>query len=92
MAIQQLSYLTPPVAYGIYLAAFQDAIDLLNYCRTQSAYACRVSDKLDGTFEVQVEAVNIATAVATQNQWLVIDGPRFYVLSQAEFNAKYKVP
>lgn len=90
MAIQALSYVTPPNPAGVYLATFQDAIDLLNYCRGQANYSCRVSDKLDGTFEVQVEGVNLATVVATQNQWIVLDQNHFYVMTQSEFSAKYK--
>jgi hypothetical protein len=91
MAIQQLDYVNPPKPAGVLLSTFQDAIDLLNYCRTKPNYSCRVADRLDNTFEVQVEGVNIQTVTATKDQWIVLDGEHFYVLSQAEWSAKYKV-
>jgi hypothetical protein len=91
MAFQNLDYVSPAKPVGVFLASFQDAIDLLNYCRTKANFSCRVADKLDGTFEVQVEAVSIPTVVATQDHWVILDQGQFYVMTQAEFSAKYKV-
>lgn len=91
MAIVQLEKLNPSNPAGTLLDTWEAAVDLLNWARTVPEYTCRVSDRIDGSFDVQIEGINMGTAKASEGQWIVADEGRFLVLSPEEFAAVYKI-
>ncbi|MBO0676772.1 hypothetical protein JRC04_04770 [Mycolicibacterium sp. S2-37] len=78
----------PPM--GVFLETFADCLKLAAWARSTPEYTCRLTDRQDGTFEVQIEGVTTTTANAREGQWVVLDGNDFLALDPSDYNNRYE--
>ena len=86
--LERLNYISP---IGVYLESFAAAVELMTWAHDNPDYACSINDRMDGSFEVQLDGFTMPTVKATLGQWIVLDGGQFAVMSQDEWASVYKV-
>ncbi|AHZ95587.1 hypothetical protein SEA_THYATIRA_26 [Mycobacterium phage Thyatira] len=74
------------VGFAKKIDSLSDACEVLEWARGQDGMAFTVVARADGAVHMQFEGVTVATVHPEFGKWLVFDGIKAEVLSDAEFD------